>query len=208
MEIMQFIHLIRGKACNATVKMIDTKYLSLKREDFDEFDLSYLDRKAFRRRLWRILRNNDVVRSCPMHQSQLTRASDKDRKYFVAFINEKMKIYKSAICNFDKTIVDYSFFYKSTLHVRGATTVSVRKAVGLQRCTVMIGLRGSNEKIPPLVVFKGKDTRGGVIKKLVDRHEEQQETTIDGVFEGFTLSKKYSVQERAWIGTAVMNNWI
>jgi hypothetical protein len=33
MEIMQFFHLIRGKACKATVDMIAAKYLSLKREE-------------------------------------------------------------------------------------------------------------------------------------------------------------------------------
>jgi hypothetical protein len=79
MEIMQFFHRIREKAWKATVNMIAAKYLSLKQEENADFDLSEVDWKYFRRRLWRILQNNDVVSRCPTHQSQLKRTSNKDR---------------------------------------------------------------------------------------------------------------------------------
>jgi DDE superfamily endonuclease len=77
----------------------------------------------------------------------------------------------------------------------------------LQRCTIMIGVSGSIEKFPPLVIFTGKDTRGVVINKVFDRLETQRET-IDGEFKGFSLSMVNAVQERAWMDTTVMKKWI
>jgi hypothetical protein len=139
--------------------------LSLKRDENVECNISEVDENALGRRLGTILRNNDVVPRCPTHQGQLCQTSDKERDAFVTYIIKKMAILQidtSAISHFVKLRLLFFYFQiKSTLNVRGAATVSVIMDEELQRCTDIIKVSGSNEKFPPLVFFKGKDTRQG-----------------------------------------------
>jgi DDE superfamily endonuclease len=72
----------------------------------------------------------------------------------------------------------------------------------------MIGVSGDEYKFPPFVIFKGKNTRSGVVIKKVQAIERRQQITTEGEHDGYPLSMRYAVQERAWMDTATMNKWI
>jgi DDE superfamily endonuclease len=209
--LIDFYRTIRDKSLVASLDMMVAKYIQLERQEDPEYELPERSRRPLRRRIWLVLKKNDVVHRCPTHQAQTTRTSDREKSDFVEYINDKMRmlnIDKSAICNFDETNIFFSFKSKTTLNDRGAKTVSVRQAGDTQRCTVMIGVSGSNEKFPPFIIFKGKDTRGGRVNKTIDRIEIQQQASRDGEHDGFPLSNIYTVQEKAWMNTTTMHKWI
>jgi DDE superfamily endonuclease len=168
-------------------------------------------RLSLRRRIWRILDRNDIGRRKPTHQAQQTRLSSQQQADFVEYINEKMAmlgIDRNAVCNFDETNVFFTFDTSTTLERKGAKTVSVRKTDSAQRCTVMLGVSGDGHKFPPLIIFKGANTRGGRIKGVFDEVRARQMVTTEGDHLGFPLTNKYAVQERAWMDTPTMHKWI
>jgi DDE superfamily endonuclease len=112
---------------------------------------------------------------------------------FVDYINQKMAIlgiYKSAICNFDKTNV---FFHLTQQPLWKIVMRQRRKKESSQRCTVMLGVTGDGQKFPPLIIFKGLN---------------RQMVTLEDDHLGYPLSNKYAVQDRAWMDTPTMHKWI
>ena len=78
-----------------------------------------------------------------------------------------------------------------TLAEKGDKTVSLKTTGTSMRCTVLLGVTISGEKLTPLVVFKGKpDGR-------IARH-----------FGGMPASMRYICQDKAWVDHRVFKNWI
>ena len=64
------------------------------------------------------------------------------------------------------------------------------------RCTVLLGVSLSREKLPPFIVFKGtSDAR--ISRQLAINPPNE-----------FPVSVKYSCQARAWVNPTVFLNWI
>ena len=112
------------------------------------------------------------------------------------------------IANFDETNVFFSPTCKMTLSPVGERTISVRSADSAQRCTVMIGVSGWGYMFPPIIIFKGSIGPRGRILQELEKVATKQLDTHHGLFSGYPLSNFYAVQEKAWMDTTSMLQWV
>lgn len=171
-------------------------------------------RHLLRRRIWRILRLNNVGYRRVTHQAQLTRLSEKTIEDWVAYIKEKramVGVADECVVNFDETNVYFSFDTVSTLNRRGERTVSARKADSTNRCTVMIGVSATGVKLQPYIIYKGSLGRTGRIVQEMRKVQEYQSNMVQGGEEthlGYPVSNCYAVQPKAWMDEVKMLDWI
>ena len=100
----------------------------------------------------------------------------------------------SNIVNIDETNIYYDMTGAITLANRGSRTISVRTSGSSSRCSVLLGVTMSGEKLPPFIVFKGKPN-GRIAREWTGTTE-------------FPNSCFYSVQEKAWVDERVFLIWI
>jgi transposase-like protein len=172
-------------------------------------------RHLLRRRIWRLLRQNNVGYRRVTHQAQLTRLSEKIIDDWVAYIKAKMAmvgITDDCVVNFDETNVYFSFDTVSTLNRRGERTVSARKADSTNRCTVMIGVSATGFKLRPYIIYKGSLGRTGRIAQEMKRVQEYQLTMMsqggNETHLGYPVCNCYAVQPKAWMDEEKMLDWI
>jgi DDE superfamily endonuclease len=205
-ELVEFVSDLRERDIEVNSSIVVQKLISI-----DGCAYASASRRALRRRIWRVLDNNDYTRRKTTHQAQMTRLSENEKLHFVKYIQDKMTslgIDKSAVCNFDETNVGFSWESRSTINKKGATTVSVAKPSTTQRCTAMIGVSGSGYKFPPFVIFKGESGPRATVNRLLRSINSIQETTTDGEHLGYPLSIRYAVQSNAWMDATRMHKWI
>jgi hypothetical protein len=108
--------------------------------------------KLLRSRLWRVIHRNRISTRAITHQAQVPRDCLIVISDWAEYIRENMallRITHDSICTFDETIVYYSPEEKHPLSRRGERTVIVSKAESSSRCTVMLGVAGDGNRVPP-----------------------------------------------------------
>jgi DDE superfamily endonuclease len=150
------------------------------------------------RRVIRWLVREDIVQRRVTHVGQNTRFSAALIEEYVAFVNMElaMGMYsQGSIVNIDETNIFFDMAGNMTLADRGSRTVSMKTTGSSNRCTVLLGVSMSGDKLPPFVVFKG--TRDGRIARQL-----QSEPAA------FPNTMKYACQAKAWIDEPTFKDWI
>jgi hypothetical protein len=198
-HLVNFVKERRSRDLKVSVRMLIIEW---KRKD--PVSVGHIKSESLRLRVNRIIKRNNIGWRRTTHQAQNTRHSQAVCDDFVSYIKEKMRmldIDASNVVNFDETNVHFSIATKKTLNVRGARTVSVRDAESSQRCTVMLGVTGDGQKVPPFIIFKGSNKVTGRINR------ELQMITEEHTF-GFPTQMKYAVQNKAWMDEFTMLDWV
>lgn len=151
-------------------------------------------------RIYRFIQRENLVHRRTTHVAQNTRRNQEAENDFVTYVNDyiaMMEIPPAAIVNIDETNVNYDMPATSTLSQRGQRTISVRGTGSTHRCTALLGVSFTGEKLPPFLVFCG--TRNGRIIR---------EVTGDIANRGFPTDVVMSVQKKGWVDQELMLEWI
>ncbi len=160
---------------------------------------SGLTNSVLEARIYRLLQKWNVTWRRGTHKAQNTRYSQVIIDDYHSYIRMKIKLLGvdcSAVYNADETNVYFSPQPTCTYAPRGSRTVSIKGANSSSRCSVMQGASMSGEKIPPFLIFKGKNTRSGHIKRELEKKD------------GLPEDMEYGVQEKAWMDEELMLEWI
>jgi DDE superfamily endonuclease/CENP-B N-terminal DNA-binding domain len=177
-----------------------------------ELDQSFVrvPRNICRRRLWTMFHRNDITIRCITHHAQVTRNCGVMIASWGDYVREKMEILDidhSCICNFDETNVYFSPDCKYTLSPKGVKDVIVNQNESSQRCTAMIGVGGDGYKFPPYIIFKGVAGVTGRIYRQFQRVNAMHQAG-NNMHQGLPLSNFYAVQDKAWMNSRLMSDWI
>ena len=113
---------------------------------------------------------------------------------FVTYINSQLfqgQYSWQYVANIDETNIFFSMKSGLTLANKGDKTVSPKTTETSMRCTVLLGVTVSWEKLTPFVVFKGQPNGRNA-----------------RTFNGIPASMKYLCQEKAWVDQRVYKHWI
>ena len=103
----------------------------------------------------------------------------------------------AVVVSMDETNVDFDIMAKSTLSVRGARSINVRSMGSSERCTVILAVTASGEKLKPFLIFKGVP---GARSRIA---QEFQNPAL-----GYPQDLVYTVQPKAWNDSDTMMQWI
>jgi DDE superfamily endonuclease len=103
----------------------------------------------------------------------------------------------SHIVNMDETNIYFDQQGRMTLHEKGAKTVSLITTGCSARCTVLLAVSASGEKLKPMIVFKGKPNSN------THNSVENELRTL-----GYPENGVYCVQKAAWCDSRVFNLWV
>ena len=101
------------------------------------------------------------------------------------------------VVSMDETNVDFDIMSKSTVDIRGTRSVNCKSMGTSDRCTVILAVTASGEKLTPLLIFKGV---AGVRSRIALEFK-------DPAF-GFSQDLMYAVQLKAWNDADTMKLWI
>jgi hypothetical protein len=124
--------------------------------------------RSIRWRLRRYVVKLGVVKRRVTRVAQNTRYDLTVNQEYVKYINEQIKIgpyHPQDIVSIDKTNFDFDQTSGETLANRGDKTIGCAVTGSANRCTVLIVCTMSGDKLPPYIIFKGKDTRGSRVWK-------------------------------------------
>ena len=155
------------------------------------------DTKVLSKRLYRWLRSEGIVQRCVTHVAQNKRYEASVIDEFVVYVNEQIvsgNFGPLEIVNIDETNIEFDMIGSITLADQGSRTVSLRSTGSSSRCTVLLGVTLSGEKLPPFIIFKGKPN--GQIACEWTGTTEYPSTSI------------YAVQDKAWIDERTFLQWI
>jgi transposase-like protein len=131
----------------------------LRRHNVSLKDLSV---RSVRRRVYQHLVKQGVVRRRVTRLAQNTRYDQNVKNAYVSYVNENIKIglyLPEDIVSMDETNLDFDQEAGETLANRGDITIG-QAVIGIaNRCTVLLAVTMSGKKLPPYIIFKGKDTR-------------------------------------------------
>ena len=122
----------------------------------------------------------------------------KQLSIFFSYVNEQISclgISGTNIVNIDETNIDFEMVSGMTLSGQGDRTVSIKKSGSSSRCTVLLGVTLSGDKLPPMIIFKGQPN--GRIAREWNNPEF-----------GYPEDCEYEVQEKAWIDQVTFLKWI
>jgi DDE superfamily endonuclease len=159
--------------------------------------LADVDTKVLSKRLYRCLRSEGNVQWHVTHVAQNTRYAVSVIDDFVVYVNEQIvsgNFGPLEIVNIDKTNIEFDTIGSTTLADQGSRTVSLRSTGSSSRCTVLLRVTLSVEKLPPFIIFKGKPN-GQIAHKWTG-------TT------GYPSTSIYAVQGKAWIDERTFLLWI
>ena len=151
---------------------------------------------AVRSRIYRWLKHEGIVQRRPTHVSQHTRHCKKTMNDFLCYVQEQVRDFgftEDTLLNMDETNVEFDMVGHSTLNKRGEKTVTVRKSGSSSRCTVVLTVTRSGEKLCPFVVFKGKKNGRFAREFSVLSYPE---------------SCSFTVQEKAWVDKVTLLEWV
>ncbi len=155
--------------------------------------------RAIEYRIYRLLQKWDVTWRRGTHKAQNTRHDLVIEQEFHSYVQQKIRLLGVDCCNVynaDETNMYFSPQPTSTYAPRGSKTVSIKGADSSSRCTIMLGASLTGKKLPPFVIFKGKNDRTGHIKRELARRD------------GYPDGIEFGVQGRAWMDAALMLEWI
>jgi hypothetical protein len=162
-------------------------------------DCAVLCDNALRMRIWRLFRKWNVSYRRATHKAQGTRHCVNVIRDFQKYVANKtimMGCKSENVYNADQTNVYFSLESVYTYAETGSRTVSVKACDSNQRCTVMLCANKAGEKVIPYIVFKGKNTKFGLVKKEIHRRI------------GYPKDVELAVQDNAWFDEVVMLDWI
>ena len=155
---------------------------------------------ALRKRIYRFIERENLVHRRRTHIAQSNRRNVDAEQDFLSVVNDyisMLNIPASMIVNIDETNVDFDQPSSITLSRRGQRTISVRGTGSSYRCTALLGVTMTGEKLPAFIVFTG--TRNGRIIR---------EISGEVVSRGFPSDVVMSVQKNGWMDEELMIEWI
>jgi hypothetical protein len=183
---------LQDRAC--TTRMLSVE---LKRQPGNE----NVSLKALEKRIKRWLARKDSVIRRVTRVVQNTRLDQETIQDFVSYVNNQTAAFEfpaGNIVNIDETNINFDMFGSKTLATRGERTIGLRTTGNSNRCTVLLGVTMSGEKLPPFIVFTG--TRDGRISRQLGLLDNNQQL--------FPVSIKYACQPKAWVDTDIFLQWI
>jgi transposase-like protein len=156
--------------------------------------------QLLRLRVRRFCIANRIVRRRTTHAAQNHVYNQEVMADWVGYINREIEISKysaDVIVNMDETNVDFDMSSNYTLEEKGAETVNVRKTGSSERCTILLAVTASGEKLKPFVIFKGVP---GARSRIV---QEFNNPAFD-----YPQNMVYTVQQKAWNDTTTMMQWL
>ena len=191
LELLEWVLCLRHEGMPVSMNMVVVRGSQL---------LENFRRKNYRTRyqiVRRFLKSKNMVVRSSTHEAQ--RAPQEMKDDAIKFLVRVRPLLtccnrdKNFILNMDQTPVFFSMTPNTTVNVRGARTVNVRKSSGsTQRLTVAVAVTAAGKFLKPMIVFKGKP--GGRIEKK----------------ELPTLSDRclYGVQQKAWMSERLCLRWV
>jgi hypothetical protein len=168
-----------------------------------KISLHDLSVRSIRRRLRQHLVKLGVVKRRVTRVAQNTRYDLTVKQEYVKYINEQIKIglYRPQdIVSIDETNFDFDQVSGETLDNRGDRTIGCAVTGSANLCTVILACTMSGEKLPPYIIFKGKDKRGRCVWKYFPTKTKRAE-------HGYPEDSLYAVQEKAWMDQKRFLDW-
>jgi len=190
-ELKEYYSNLRSLSRMVTVKMLCQEYRRLN-------PTVPITENALQKRIRRWLEKENIVQRSVTHVAQNTRHDASLLEDFTAYVNEQIRSNSLSSCNvvnIDETNIEFDSNSSTTLADKGSRTVSVRTSGSSNRCTVLLGVTLSGQKLPPFIIFKGK-TNGRISREWTARGNLYPFTSV------------YTVQDRAWIDETRMTEWI
>ena len=184
-----YYEILRNMDRIVTVGML---YYELKRLTTTDLPISVL-----RLRIYRWLSSENIVQRRVTHVAQNTRHDMDKVEGFVQYVNGQIssgQYLKSHVVNIDETNIYFDMVGSITLSDQGSRTVSVKSSGTSARCSILLGVTMDGNKLPPFVVFKGR--QGGRIAREWTGATEYPRSSV------------YAVQEKAWMDKRVFVEWI
>jgi hypothetical protein len=100
----------------------------------------------------------------------------------------------------DETNFDFDQEAGETLANRGDRTIGQAVTGSAKCCTVLLAVTMYGGKLPPYIIFKGKDTRGSRVWKEFATTEARTKF-------GYPEEAFYAVQPKAWMDEKHFLNW-
>ena len=119
---------------------------------------------------------------------------------FVSNVNNyisRERIPSCAVVNIDETNIDFDMPSNKTLERVGSRSVTVRGVNSSDRCTVLLGVTLSGEKLPPFIVFKGSPN-GRIIREVTSQAQQN----------GYPPNIVMTVQTNCWMNVNLMQDCI
>jgi DDE superfamily endonuclease len=163
-------------------------------------ELSESDKHQLEMRVSRWLKRMGIVLRCATHVGQNIDFDQNVLEKFAIKTMDKIishEILPSNIVNMDETNIYFDQQGRVTLHEKGAKTVSLITTGCSARCTVLLAVSASGEKLKPLIVFKGKPNSNS------HNSVENELRTL-----GYPEEAVYCVQKKAWCDTRVFSLWV
>ena len=153
---------------------------------------------ALRSRVYRWCYRNRIVQRRITHVAQNSTYDPQKVADFVSYINSEISAHfhsPANIVNIDETNIYFDMVGSSTLETMGRRTISIKSSGSSNRCTALLGVTMDGTKLPPFIIFKGKET-GRVIKEFTSEKHD------------YATSVFYTVQEKAWVDTRIFLEWV
>jgi hypothetical protein len=130
--------------------------------------LKYLSIRSVRCQVYRHLVKQGAVRRWVTRVAQNTRYDQNVKNYYVSHINEQIKIgryRREAIVSMAENNFDFDQEEGETLVNRGDRTIGQAVTGSVKRCIVLLAVTMSGKKLPPYIIFKGKQC-GKILQQL------------------------------------------
>jgi hypothetical protein len=144
-----------------------------------------------------------VVKRRVTRVAQNTRYDLTAKQQYVQYINEQINICRyrpQDIVSIDETNFDFDQAWGETFANRRDKTSGCAVTGSANRCTVLIACTISREKLPPYIIFKGKDTRGSRVWKEFSTKPKRAE-------HGYPEESIYAFQDKAWMDQKRFLDW-
>jgi hypothetical protein len=122
----------------------------------------------------------------------------------VFYVDHTIKIgnYKAYdVVKINETNVDFDLASGTTLAGHGERTSGCATTGSSARCTVLLGVTTDGDKLPPFIIYKGKNTPHSLIKHEWNDLEAGQKY-------GHPEGQAYTVQAKAWMDEQAMMKWV
>jgi len=195
-HLLDFVESRRENSFHVTPRMLVAEWTKV-----DPDGVAAISVNAARARIYRFMRRNELSFRRTTHQAQVARTNPQVITDFVLYCNWKAKLLGIApecIANFDETNVYFSPPIRSTIAHKGSKTVAIRTPDSNNRCTAMLGVTMSGYKFPPFIIYTGKVTRAGRIKRELANARANH----------YPSGLIYQCQEKAWMDETTMLEWV
>ena len=188
-QVLDFLKHVSGNGQAVSISDLVVYLCKLK-------DVEVIVSKADHKRMSRMVHAWGYVRRRATHTAQNYKEDPEVIEGFINRIHTKMgddNLNPDNIVNMDETNFHFDSPCKETLAIKGSKTISIKTSGSNARCTVILAVTMSGEKLKPFVIFKGKP--GAIVEKELSEMDYPED-----VF--------FVVQEKAWNDQHVMAKWI